>query len=295
MKKYNKEIKIGIAFIIGCFLLYIGVNFLKGSNIFSHESDYYLVYNRINSLSPSAIVTTNGYKVGTVKHVEYDYTKPDRFVVTLSVDKRLRIPLGSKAYLKSELLGGVSIDLQIVDGKYYHIEGDTIATGYSSGLMGEIEDVMLPQIKTIIPKIDSLIVSLNHIASNPALSESLNNVSNLTAKLNITTDGINQILHQEFPLLMQSLHNTGENLNNITDGLNSINYHQTMNHLDSTITNLLILSEVLKSNDSSIGRLINDTVFYNRINEICTNANAVIEDVKANPSRYINISIFGKK
>ena len=94
---------------------------------------------------------------------------------------------------------------------------------------------------------------------------------------------------------MQSLHNTVENLNNITDRLNSIHYHQTMNHLDSTITNLLILSEVLKSNDSSIGRLINDTAFYNRINEICTNANAVIEDVKANPSRYINISIFGKK
>ena len=94
---------------------------------------------------------------------------------------------------------------------------------------------------------------------------------------------------------MKNLQGTGENLHSITSQLNTIDYASTMAHVDSTIINLQTLSALLMNDDSSVGRLINDTAFYNNLNSICTNANALIEDVKKHPSRYINISVFGKK
>lgn len=293
--KYSKEAKIGAAFIIAIIALYFGINFLKGRTTLSDQHTYYVVYNNISGLSPSASINNNGFRVGYVNEIHYDYANPNLIVVELSINKALQIPIGSKAYLMSELLGGVSIDLRLNHAKTFYADGDTIEAGIAHGLMGQVEEEMLPQITSLLPKVDSLIASLSAIASNPDISRSLANVASLSQKLDDTADELNKLFHNELPTLMNSLQGTGENLQSITSQLNTIDYASTMAHVDSTIINLQNLSALLMNDDSSVGRLINDTVFYNNLNSICTSANALIEDVKKHPSRYINISVFGKK
>ncbi len=293
--KYSKEAKIGAAFIIAIIALYFGINFLKGRTTLSDQHTYYVVYNNISGLSPSASINNNGFRVGYVNEIHYDYANPNLIVVELSINKALQIPVGSKAYLMSELLGGVSIDLRLNHAKTFYADGDTIEAGIAHGLMGQVEEEMLPQITSLLPKVDSLIASLNAIANNPDISRSLANVASLSIKLDNTADELNKLFHNELPNLMKNLQGTGENLHSITSHLNTIDYASTMAHVDSTIINLQTLSALLMSDDSSVGRLINDTAFYNNLNSICTNANALIEDVKKHPSRYINISVFGKK
>ena len=92
MKPLSKEIKIGATFIISIALLYIGVNFLKGSNVFSHDNTYYMVVSNAGGVAPSSVINTNGYQVGTVTSVKYDYSAPNRIVVTLRVNESLRVP-----------------------------------------------------------------------------------------------------------------------------------------------------------------------------------------------------------
>ena len=295
MKRFSREVKIGAAFLISIALLYVGVNFLKGSNVFSHDNTYYTVVSNAGGVVASSVVTTNGYQVGTVTRVEYDYAHPSRIVLALRVKESLRIPKESRALLVNSLLGGVSVDLKLSQAAEYYADGDTIPSGVAGGLTDEIENVMLPQVNALVPKIDSLITALTVLASNPALSQSLSHVEMITGKLNYTVDELNQIFHDELPQLMTNLQGTASNMNKITADLSEVDYDVTLARIDSTIANLQTLSTTLLSDRSSVGRLINDTVFYHNLNGVCANANALIEDVKAHPARYINISVFGKK
>ena len=295
MKKISREVKIGAAFLVSLALLYFGINFMKGSNVFSRYATYYTVLENTGGIASSSSITVNGYKVGTVSNVEYDYSAPNRIVVTLRVYESLRVPKGSRAVVVGSLMDGSSLNLSLTQNTEFYLDGDTITSGMSNGLMGEVENVMLPQINAMIPKVDSLVSALTALAANPALANSLNNVESVSCKLDNTVDELNRFLRLELPQLMLSLQGTVDNAHSITSDLASIDFVKTMEGIDSTITNLRELSSVLMSNSSSVGRLLNDTAFYNNLNGVCVNANALIEDVKAHPSRYINISVFGKK
>lgn len=295
MKRISKEIKIGAAFLVSLALLYIGVNFMKGSNVFSNYTTYYTVLTHSGGVGSSSAITVNGYPVGTVSHVAYDFNAPNRIVVTLRVNESLRIPRGTKALVVGSLMDGSSISLSLSQSNEYYAEGDTLVSGFVNGLMGEVENVMLPQINAMIPKVDSLITALTALVSNPSLANSLNNVESISHKLDHTADELNRLFHSELPQLMGSLQGTADNVHSITSNLETIDFAKSMSEVDSTIANLKALSSALMNDQSSVGRLLNDTAFYHNLNGICTNANALIEDVKAHPSRYINISVFGRK
>lgn len=295
MKKISKEVKIGVVFLISLALLYVGVNFMKGSNVFSKYKTYYTVLGNSGGVSSSSAITVNGYQVGTVSNVAYDYTAPNRIVVTMRVAESLRVPKGSRALIVSSMMDGASINLRLSEATEYYVDGDTIMSGVSNGLMSEVENVMLPQINAMVPKVDSLITALAVLVSNPALANSLSNVESISRKLDYAATELNKLFHNELPQLMDNLQGTTENMNHITSDLATIDFAQTVERVDSTVANLQALSATLMSDESSVGRLLNDTAFYNNLNGVCTNANALIEDVKEHPSRYINISVFGKK
>ena len=295
MKWINKEVKIGAIFLVCVALLYVGVNFLKGSNVFSRYKTYYTIVGNAGGISSSSVITTNGYQVGTVNRVEYDYACPNRIVLTLRVKEALNVPKGSRVFLVNSLLDGVGVDLRLSQNVDFYADGDTLPSGISSGLTEQIENVMLPQINTLVPKVDSLVSALTTLASNPALTNSLAHVESISQKLDKTADALNSLFYRELPLLVESLQGTSNNLNEITSGLSSIDYANTMERVDSIVNNIHVLSASLVDERNSIGRLLNDTLLYENLNNICGNANMLIEDVKANPSRYINISVFGKK
>lgn len=295
MKKISKEARIGVAFVISIALVYIGVNFLKGSNVFSHDNTYYTVVSHAGGVTASSVITANGYPVGTVSRVEYDYSHPDRIVIALRINESLRIPKGSRALLVNSLLGGVSINLELSQMSECYVDGDTIGSGTIDGMTGQIENIILPQVNSLIPKIDTLITNLAAFVGNPDLARSLNNVESISSKLDCTADEVNRIFYSELPQLISNLQDAASNMNIISSDLATIDYMQTMVRVDSLIANLHALSAAMIGSDSSIGRLVNDTVLYNNINSVCTNADALLQDIKAHPMRYINISVFGKK
>ena len=295
MKRFTKEIKIGGAFLFCLAMLYIGVNFLKGNNVFSTDSTYYAVVSNTGGIVPSSVITTNGFQVGTVSGVDYDYANPNRIVLTLKIKESLRIPKGSNAVLVNSLLGGVSVDLRLSQGDSYCTEGDTLLSGFSGGLTDQIEHVMLPQITTLVPKVDSLITSLSALAADPSLGVALNNLEDISRKINQMSDELNGILNNEVPILLADLQGAAHNVYSISEKLDNVDYESLVCRLDSTISNLQMLSVALIDEDNTVGSLLSSSELYDSIRSICTNVNALIEDVKAHPSRYINISVFGKK
>lgn len=295
MKYLSKEGKIGLTFIIAIIILYFGINFLKGHSTLAKEYTYYVVYNQVGGLTSSSPITINGYKVGNVTDVLYDFKAPNHIVVKLNINKELQIPKGSKVYMISELLGGVSLDLRLASGNHYYEAGDTLEAGVAHGLTGKIEEEMLPQLNAMLPKIDSLISALYTIASNDHINSTLSHAAEVSGKLSLTADEFNRLLKDDIPTLVKHLSQTGANIEQISTQLAMVDYAQTIAQIDSTVNNLQHLSKVLLSEEGAAGRLLSDTTFYHNLNSLCDNANALIEDIKKHPTRYINISVFGRK
>ena len=112
MKYFTKEVKIALVAIAGIVILFFGMQFLKGLTLFSTDDNYYARFSDVSGLSASSPVYANGYKVGVVESIEYDYSRPDNIIAVIGLDNQLNLPKGTRAEISSDLLGNVKLELK---------------------------------------------------------------------------------------------------------------------------------------------------------------------------------------
>lgn len=296
MKK--KEILVGLTVALALVLLFVGINFLKGVNVFKAANYYYATYTDVAGLSTSAPVTINGFKVGQVRSVEYQYDNPGHVVVEFSVDKALRIPQGSQAVITTDLLGTATIALRMgADRSAFYSVGDTVATGVDAGLMSAVSNDVMPAVSAIIPKIDSLITGLNTLVSDPALSASVRRMDNITADLGASVQSLRTVMAAMEPVsrnvtsITANVDTISGNLSTVSGELAAAPVDSIMGELNRTVANLEQLTAALNNPDSSIGRLTSDPELYNNINSTVMSLDSLCVDIKRNPKRYISIKL----
>ena len=293
--KINKEVKIGVAGIVALFLLVYGINYLKGIHLFKPSSYFYVKFENVNGLSKSSPVFADGYRVGLVRELYYDYTSPGNVVAEIDVDPELRIPKGSTAELAAEMLGGVKMTLLLANNPRERYEvGDTIPGYFNNGIMGQAAG-MVPQVERMLPKLDSILSSLNALLANPALSATLGNVQTLTANLATTTRRLDDLMANDLPRLAGKLDTIGGNFVAISNNLKEVDYALAMQKVDATLANVKQLTDKLNSKDNTVGLLLNDSALYNNLNATSANAASLLEDLRLHPKRYVHFSLFGRK
>ena len=295
----RKEVIIGLIVIVAMLILFFGINFLKGVNLFKASNYYYAVYGNVEGLAQSAPVTINGFKVGIVRDIKYDYSNPGHVIVEMSVDKSLRVPVGSEAVLASDLLGTASIALKLVPaGAGFHNVGDTLVSKVNAGMMASISDNLMPAVNAMIPKLDSLFTSLNAIAANPALHQSINRLDDITAELNGTLRALRAATASLGPITTDIKSITG-NVDTMTGDLAVVSGRLREAPIDSiavdlsaTMANLKQLTESLNNPDGSVCKLTSDPALYDNLNATITSLDSLFVDIKRNPKRYISIKVF---
>ena len=291
----KKEIKIGVAAIITLAILFYGINYLKGFNVLASTNSYYMLFEEVNGLPKSTPVFANGFRVGTVRDLNYDYQHPRRVVVEVSITPRLRIPADSHAEVVSDMLGNVTMNLILSDNLAMALHpGDTLPGRLAGGLMEQAGGLM-PQVEQMLPKLDSILTSLNTLLADPALPATLHHMESMTANLDATSRNLQTLTGQDFPLLTQKLNNMGDNFIIISDNLKQIDYASAMMKIDSTLTNVRALTDRLQHTDNTVGLLLNDPALYNNLSATTANAASLLEDLQAHPKRYVHFSLFGKK
>lgn len=292
----TKEVKIGLIGIAALAMLIFGINYLKGINMFKSANHYYVEYTDINGLAGSSPVFANGYKIGIVRSINYNYAKPGHVVVEVEVDKDMRIPKGSSGELVAEMLGTVKMNL-ILDhtATEFCQPGDTLPGKTNTGLMGAAEEKLLPQMEQMLPKMDSILQSLNKLLADPALAATLHNAERLTANLDVTTRQLNVLMQKDLPQLTGKLNVIADNFATVSSNLKDIDYASTFSKIDSTLYNVQMLTDKLNRKDNSLGLLFNDPSFYQNLSATTANAASLLEDLKAHPKRYVHFSLFGKK
>ncbi len=305
MKKiFTREVVIGLTVLIALLVVFFGINYLKGINIFKAANYYYATYSNVAGLAQSAPVTINGFKVGVVRDITYQYDNPGNVDVELSLNRELKVPKGTVAVLTSDFLGTATIELRFPAGTPdYHDVGDHLASQVSVGLMDKLQGEMLPAVTGLIPKVDSLLSATTAIVSNPALTNSINRLDHIMANLEASTAALNASVK---PILanagtsMDNLAEISENLRHvsaalavISDDLKNMPLDSTMRNINEIAANLERASAQLNSTGSSLGLLLNDPGLYNNLNNTAAHIDSILIDLKREPKRYIpKIKIF---
>lgn len=296
--KFTKEIKIALVSILGIVVLFFGLQFLKGLSVFSSDNAMYVAFTDATGLSVSSPVYANGYRVGVVKALDYDYDPHGKIVAEIGLNKQMRVPVGSRAELASDLLGNIKINLVLGDDPLRMIAvGDTISGGMEAGIMSKVGE-MMPVILDIAPKLDSIMSSLNVLLADPALRNTLHNVEGMTDNLNATSQELKTLsasLNREVPSMMLKANGVLDNTQQLTHNLSKIDVEAMNAKVNQTLANVEQMTQRLNSNEGTLGLLMRDPSLYNNLSATAASADSLLTDLKAHPKRYVHFSIFGKK
>ena len=306
MKIFNREVKIALTAIVAIVLVYLLINFMKGINVFKSSNTYYVRFDNIAGLAVSNAVYANGYPVGIVRGIQYDYGNHERVVVAIELDKEMHMPRGTKAELVTSLMGGVTMSLMLGPNPTDNLaQGDTISGGLHEGAVEKVEALM-PTIMDMLPKLDSIVTNVARLSADPALAQTLRNTAEITNNLRRTSAKLAAMVGRDLPQMMQHLNNTSRNVERLSNNLAAINLQETMNEVNASLAEVRQfsaninamtndLNSKLNSQDNTFGLLLNDRKLYDNLNRTVSSADSLLINVKAHPKRYVHFSIFGKK
>ena len=296
--KLTKEIKIALVAIVGILIMYFGINFLKGMNLFSTNNAYYMTFDDIQGLGASTPIYADGYKVGIVDGLEYDYKENGPIKVKVDIIKDLRIPQGSKAEIVKDLMGNLQVNLLLANNPRERVEPGGIIPGAVNGGMMDKATNLVPVVEKMLPKLDSILTSVNALLADPALAASLHNVETITSNLTVSTRELNTLmagLNKQVPGMIGKANGVLDNTNRLTANLASLDVQGTLNKVNQTLESAHQFTEKLNSNQGSLGLLMNDTKLYDNLTSTMSHADSLVIDLKAHPKRYVHFSVFGRK
>lgn len=292
--KGSKEIKIGIMFLASIVILYFGINFLKGVNVFKPTNSYIVAFDDVTGLTSATRVSMKGLQIGQVHSIHMDEDNMKEVYVQLNLHKGVKIPVGSAITLDNPMLGSPEIIVKMSENTAYYTSEDTIRGERAKGLTDALGGAA-PQVALLIPKLDSIMSGLQKLVNDSTLPSTVSNVNVITGNLAHTTGELNKmlaVLNKDVPVISGNLASSSKDLSKITNDIQSLDLKATYASLDATMNNIKQLSDQLNSKESSLGLLLNDRQLYDSLMITLNNASLLLEDVKKNPSRYINVKVF---
>lgn len=298
MIKVRNEIKIALVAVAGIVALFIGMNFLKGTNLFTGSKTYYFAFDDISGLTKSSPIYASGYQVGLVKDIIFDYSHKNKTKVIAEMDKQMEIPTGTTAFISSDVLGNIKVTLNIAPNRGQFIQdGGLIPGDIDRGPMGEVTS-MIPAVKQMLPKLDSILLSLNQLLADPAIASSVHNVQDMTANLTKTSRELNTIvakLNREIPGVVTKTNTILDHSETFTANLSQVDVATTMRKVDEAMADVKAVTAKINSNEGTLGLLMRDPSLYNQLNTTVRSADSLMVNIRQHPKRYVHFSIFGRK
>lgn len=309
MKLLRKEVKIALVAIVGIVLLFFGMQFLKGLSLYTTDKTYYVSFKDVNGLSETSPVKNNGYPVGRVRDINYDYNNIGSIIAEVEIDKNLKLPKGTVAEISSDLLGNVQVNLILGQQSNDFIEaGETFEGRVDEGAMGKVKG-MIPQIEEMMPKLDAILASINYILADQSIVSTLHNANQVTGNLTKTTQDINYLmadLKKEMPGIMGkadgvlqqagtavgSANQVMGNAERLTNNLASLDLQTTLAELNQTLGNLKEFTEQLNHGDGTVPKLLNDRDIYDKLDATISHVDSLMIDLRQHPKRYVHFSVF---
>ena len=309
--KISNETKIGALAAVSIAVLILGFNYLKGKKLFDKNKRLYSVFNKVDGLTVSNPVLVNGYTVGKVAELVETDLNLSGVIVAIDLAKDYQIPDNSMVFVNKELLGTPSLVIRMGNSRTYLQHGDTLVTSYKPDMLADVQEQIKPAINNLNSAIQSLEVLITNVntmfdpntknnfqsvisnlaASSASLRNMLNSQTGVMAKTldNVSTFTGNLNKNNE------SLNRTVTNLETATSKLAAADIESVIKSLQTTANNLNEVTTKINSNNGSLGMLLNDKKLYANLENSARSLNILLDDLRVNPKRYVNISLIGRK
>ena len=309
--KISNETKIGALAAVSIALLILGFNFLKGQTLFEHEKQIFAVFTNVNGLVKSNPVKINGFLVGKVGDLKQRDKSLSAIIVPITLNKEVDIPDNSVAFVDKDLLGTTSLVIKMGNSNQIVKDGDTLVSADNPGMLDNVQAQIAPAMTKLNSAIQSLEVLITNV--NSVLDPNTkNNIQSVIANSAASTAALRNLLATQTGTLAQSLANLqkfSENLNKNNEGINKTvanietatsklakaDIDQAIKNLENATKNLSDFTAKVNSKDGSLGMLMNDKALYNNIENTVRSLNTLLDDLRVNPKRYVNISLIGRK
>ena len=322
--KVSNETKVGALSAVAITLLILGFNFLKGRT-YTGKTFLYAKFKTIDGLLVSNAVTINGFQVGTVVEITETDVDLSTLLVQLKLVKEIRIPNTAVASVKSNPLGTTTLEIRFDTTQAiasFLKTGDTLRVGTSESLMSTITNTFeqklqptIDQVKATLKSLDDVLLNLNSVFdpnTKGNLQSVIANANRATASIVQSTASLESMLNTKTGAMAKSLENlsvfsktladskdevTGimKNVEKTTQTLSKMELDKTIRSMNEAIAGLKTTIEKVNSKDGTLGSLINDKKMYNNLASTVNSLNLLLQDVRLNPKRYVNVSVFGKK
>jgi phospholipid/cholesterol/gamma-HCH transport system substrate-binding protein len=309
--KISNETKVGILTISALTILILGFNFLKGKDVFKKSHRIYAVFSDLGSLSKSNEVKINGYVIGSVYELDAQDENVNGIVATINLTKKVNIPKDSKAFISAPLIGASYLVIEKGSSTSYLRSGDTLATRVDNSLIDDVKAAMNPTLLKVRSSLDTLDMVLGNV-NRVIGKENRDNLNQLLANLNKASSSLNGFLDKENGPLGKIFENAYaftdnlkknndsitalfSNAKKFTENLSKLDIQQTLDSVQSVLASLKGLVQKVNSNDGTIGKLLNGQELYNRLNSTILSAEILLDDLRKNPKRYVNLSLIGRK
>ncbi len=317
--KLTREVKIGAFTVIVLSLFFIGINFLKGVDLFNRNRTYYGLYKSVNGLIVSAPVTVNGLKIGKVSDIRFANNKANMILVEFTVTNKIFIPKDTKARIASvDLMGTKGVEFILGSMQTAALSNDTLKADVQLSLMEEINGQMSPlkqKTEGLLGSLDTLVVQLQSVLNAETrdniqmsfkhIRSTLQNLDRTSVYVDTLVYGQRQRLvnilgnlesiSQNFKNNNQTISNAVNNFSRISDTLAKANLGNTIRKLNTTVDNIANSMNKVKNGEGSLGMLINDDKLYHNLDQSSKELDLLIKDIKANPGRYVHFSVFPPK
>ena len=303
---FSKELKTGVFAVVSILLFILGFQYMRDSKLFQVSREFHVVYPNVVGLERSAAVTINGMKVGKVSDIKLINSQGDAVMVTFIIDDDFEFSKSSviKIY-RSGIIGGNNLAV-LTNGSDPMIAqaGDTLVGALESGMIDGLIEKFTPIEKSLLStltKVDSVMLDLDQVLDQAAkrhLRQSMADLSSTMDQLNQTATSLNTLVqHNEAYLnnTFADLGRTASNMAKITDSIALINSATLLNDLSESMNALKQITAAMASGEGTLGALINDPSLYQNLEQVTKEAQKLVEDIKAQPKRYVHFSLFGSK
>ena len=302
--KITKEIKAGILVIASISLFIWGYSYLKGKDILNDYKTFFVKYDNVEGLASTAPITINGLVVGQVSGIKL---QPNgEILVQLQIKNDFPFSKSSVvAIYEPGLIAGKQ--LQIIPNfkdNSVAVSGDTLTSSVKKGLTDLVSDKLAPlqqKIEKMIVNADLLLTNLNEVLDTKSKENLKNSISNLSK----TIEGINSVVDNTNSILLNNKGNIDKTLSNlnkvstdfskISDSLSKANITKVVTNLEKTLSNVDKIMNDLQSGKGSLGKMVKDDALYNNLEKTSKELELLLQDLRLNPTRYVNVSLFGKK
>ena len=300
--KLSYEIKTALLVMSGIFLFIVMINYLKSNDIFVSDRSFFAIYEDVEGVSTGTPVTISGFNVGSVQDISF-YGDDAKLLLKFRVENDFEFSSNSIAQIyETGLIGGKALAIIPVNGKNLAISGDTLQSDIAPGLTELVNDKLSPlqeKIESMVVSADSLLIAVNSvfdIETKQNLTSSIENFSATIQSAKKSVDVLEEVLGNNENRLNSIILNADQsfkNLSNLSENFDELDL--VIENLSKSSTNINSITSEIKAGNGLVNKVVYDEMFVESLDQISSNINLLLEDLRKNPKRYVHFSLFGKK